>query len=337
MTKHPSSHINPPRSYGQRVTDALKRRASVKTIRVKRFMDEAHPNEDDYKVPSTLRYSLQGYEYAPMIRLMELLATIRNKTRFLKLLDQYYDPGCGFKNGYGNYDDGDRNTEKPIYGIFYHLEILYSRIFVSNTCKTQFYGMHLHNRLIANCDQAEIIDILTHYFTNLDDTLVQELVRRDLLSSFVEKLVEIHYDGDETAKMIDFLNDLHKNYRSHHKWVISFIMQVAFSPVPISRHHFTPGMQMGFYQSIFTDFGTQITVPTDEVIASLVRRVVMGVHIGLDDFSKSIVEQYLPTTLTSLQSLQTVCGVGVEYLQNWMTILGERLAISTVRRNLLEV
>ena len=136
--------------------------------------------------------------------------------------------------------------------------------------------------------------------------------------------------------MIDFLNDLHKSYRLHYKLAISTIMHIAFSPVPISRHHFTPGLSMDFYQSIFTDFATQITTPTDEVIVSLVRRVVFNLQIGLDDFSKSLLEQYLPTTIDSLESLETPYGVGVKYLQDWMMILGERLAISTVRRDLTE-
>lgn len=335
MTIHRKGKGNSkPMAHARTVLDRFKARASKKIKEIKSFMQETHPNEDDYMVPSSLRYPLLMHPY-DRSSLMTLLGEITSLADFQKLLDDYYDP----ENGYGNYDDGTRNTEKPEMSIIYHLESLYSCIFTHNTSKMQVYALHIHARLLAECDDAEIVGILIHYFRNLNDTLVQELVSRDLLSTFVERLVQEHYglnNGQEAEKMLDFLNDLHGSYEAHHAWVIGSVMNVAFAPLGVGRHHFTPGSCMNFYLSIVSTYSTQIATPTDEVIASLVREVVMARDFGLDDFSKSVVEQYLPTTHSSLQTLHTTSGVGVEYLQNWMTILEERLAMATVRSNLTE-
>lgn len=326
-----------PIAHAKAVSDRFKARASQKTKDIAVFMKEPHPFGGDYMLPTTLGYAAKKHPYDKE-DLDGLVDQITCPADFEKLLEDYYDPD----NFYGNYDeDGTRNTEQPMMSIIYHLEWLYSRIYTDNTSKTQIYALCIHARLMAGNASAQIVEILTHYFQSLNDSIVRQLKERGYLSIFVERLVEEHFKfngGEEAVKMLDFLNDLHGSYETHCAWVIGSVINVAFSPLGVGRYHFTPGPCMHFYQSIVSAYSHQIKIatPADEVIASLVRVVVMARDIGLDGFCRSALEQYLPTTHASLQTLHTISGVGVEYLQNWMTILEERLAMATVRSNLTE-
>lgn len=334
MTTRSNRRLRPSSCFARRVGDALKARHSQKTSKIKSSMEEYNHWEDDYKVPSSLKYPLRNFAYHSS-RLMELLGGITCLADFQKLLEDFYEPD----NGYGNYDNGTRNIDQPMMSIIYHLEKHYACIYTEKSRKTQIYGLLIHTCLRAKCDLSKIGKILIRYFRSLDDNLVRALDQRGFLTIFVDRLVEEHFKlngGEEAAKLLEFLNELHGSYQTHLAWVISSVMNAAFSPLDLGRHHFTPGPTMQFCQRIFTTFSTQIATPTDEVIASLVREVVMGFEIGLDGLCKVALERYLPTTLASLQALHTTSGIGVEYLQNWMTILEERLAISTMGRNLTE-
>lgn len=327
----PDIRERPHRAIARDVSNRLKRRMRILKNRIERFMDEVHPNEDDYKIPSTVRYPFQELEY-DVNGLLDLSNQITDLEAFLEFLEEYYDPN----RGYGNYDEeGVRNTENPMMGLFYHLEVLYSRIYTDNTPKMQIYCIHIHHRLEEECDRDEIYDILIDYFSSLDDTLVQELIERDFLSHFVKELVEIHFVSDEIYKMRDMMNDLYGNLRIHKAWVMGSVIHSAFNPLSIEAFDFTPGYTTTFFQSVVTHFETFITSPTDDLVSSLVRTVVMGLNIGFDEFCEEVVIDYLPNTLQELEQINMKSGVGVEYLQTYVSLLERRLSISTTRRNLL--
>ncbi len=328
----PDIRVLPHRAIARDVSNRLKRRMRILKNRIERFMDEAHPNEDDYMIPSTLRYPFQELEY-DVNGLLDLLNQITDLEAFLEFLEEYYDPN----RGYGNYDDeGVRNMENLMMGLFYRLEVLYSRIYTDNTPKMQIYCIHIHHRLEEECDRDEIYDILIDYFSSLDDTLVQELIERDFLSHFVKELVEVHFGSDEIYKMRDMMNDLYGNLRIHKAWVMGYVIHYAFNPLLIESFDFTPGeYTTTFFQSVVAHFETSITFPTDDVVSSLVRTVVMGFDISFDEFCEEVVIDYLPNTLQELEQINVKSGVGVEYLQSWVSLLERRLSISTTRRNLL--
>ncbi len=320
-----------------------------------------HPHSDvyDYVVPCSLQYALSRHSYAKDL-LVRLIGQIRDLEAFLKLVENYFScdgcdccdgcdgcdgcdccdgcNGCDGKLGYGiNCDPGGDRLKKPMMALLYHLEVEFSKLFTEWTPTSMVYCLHIHYRLVDmkdECDLVEIGQILTHYFNSLNDPVVQLLVERDFLSHFVKELVNTHFAIDEFAKMRYMLYRLYGKKVEHLALVRAFVMHSAFDMPAVEHHNFAPGPTTTFYQSIVADFRTSIKTPTDQVVRSLVSRVVMGLDIGLDEFCRSVMPSYLPDSLPKLAKTHEIAGVGVEYLQTWMSLLESRLSIATTRRDL---